>query len=148
MVIAQLVTNSDSAGMVLAIAEVMAVKGVNAATLAMRLDTPPIQVSRLLKGQRKMTVEWLKRIADALGVTIGDLLTTEHNPHRLDDQDRAVISSFRLIEEPVRQRVPAVLAALAGQRATDPFEADIVRKARGLDAAGRARLEKLIEAAA
>lgn len=134
--------------MELAIAEIMREKGVNMTQLAARLDTAPIQMSRLLKGERRMTVEWLRRIAGALGVTAGDLLTLQDNPHRMRADDRALLDAYRMIDPAVQPRVPAMLEALGGSSPTTSFEQGLLRRARELDDAGRDRLQRLIDAAA
>ncbi len=128
--------------------EEMRQQGLNQNQLAERMGTAPIQISRLLSSKRRMTLDWMTRFARALGVTVGDLLTVEDNPHRLDPGDHQVLEVLRQIDEPVRRRVPAMLSALAGSAPASDFETELLRRARALDEAGRARLEKLMDAAA
>jgi transcriptional regulator with XRE-family HTH domain len=47
--------------------------------LARRSRTSPSQISKLERGQRRLTVEWMSRLAKALGCRTEDLLPT--HPH-------------------------------------------------------------------
>lgn len=49
-------------------------KNLSQADVAELLGTTNQQVGRLESGQRKVTVDWLYRIADAFGITVLDLL--------------------------------------------------------------------------
>ncbi len=49
-------------------------RGLTAKEFAARIGTSPPQVTRLEKGQRRLTVIWLNRIAKGLDVAINDLL--------------------------------------------------------------------------
>jgi len=49
-------------------------RGLSAKEFAARIDTSPSQITRLEKGQRRLTEVWLNRIARGLDVAINDLL--------------------------------------------------------------------------
>lgn len=48
--------------------------------LARRSRTSPSQISKLERGQRRLTVEWMSRLAKALGCRSEDLLPPEPQP--------------------------------------------------------------------
>ena len=48
--------------------------------LARRSRTSPSQISKLERGQRRLTVEWMSRLAKALGCRSEDLLPPEPRP--------------------------------------------------------------------
>lgn len=56
------------------IAELRSRKGWSQEELAQRVGTTNQQIGRLEGGQRRLTVDWMDRIAGALGVTVNELL--------------------------------------------------------------------------
>jgi len=50
-------------------------KGLTQTDLAKRVDTVKSEVSRLEKGSRRMTLEWMSVFAKALGISVEDLMT-------------------------------------------------------------------------
>ena len=50
-------------------------KGLTQPELARRVGTVKSEVSRLEKGSRRMTIEWMSSFAKALGVSVEDLMT-------------------------------------------------------------------------
>lgn len=83
------------------IREIRKSKGVSAEELAARVGTSPTQVRRLETGSRKLTVEWMRSIAEALGV---------HPAELLDVAARAEICDDVAVEEPAE--VGNILIAL------------------------------------
>jgi transcriptional regulator with XRE-family HTH domain len=70
------------------------------------------QVGNLENGARTLTLEWGRRIAKVLGVTMADLLPDEDNPDRLGDDERALVSNYRKAD-PVQRAIV--------ERAAEPF---------------------------
>lgn len=50
-------------------------KGLTQPDLARRVGTVKSEISRLEKGSRRMTIEWMSSFAQALGVSVEDLMT-------------------------------------------------------------------------
>jgi transcriptional regulator with XRE-family HTH domain len=48
--------------------------GLTLERLARAVGTTPAQISKLEKGERRLTVDWMARLAPALGIAMGDLL--------------------------------------------------------------------------
>jgi len=86
--------------------------------MAARLGTSPAQIARFETGERPVTRDWLRRIADVLGTDIGQLLNPEDNPASLSDQERKVIDAMRYGEPHVAKTIVSVaesLVSFAGQ---------------------------------
>lgn len=62
-------------------------KGLSMQKLAARVDTSQQQIDRLEKGQRRLTVDWMERISDALNCAMMDLLN--HTDKERDVQHTA-----------------------------------------------------------
>lgn len=69
------------------IREIRKRRGMTAKELAELVGTDPVNISRIERGLRKLTEEWMRRIAKALEVTPAELLTA---PLLQDFQDDAV----------------------------------------------------------
>lgn len=81
--------------------------------LAARCD-PPTQgsmINKLEKGHRKLTLEWMLRLSDALGVHPNELLP-EPAPS-IDREEQAVVDLYRGLSEPDRRAFRRVVDALA-----------------------------------
>lgn len=63
-----------------AIMELRKAQGVSRAVLAEKMGTSQQQLARLENGDRRLTVEWAQRAADALQVKLGDILGLSLNP--------------------------------------------------------------------
>lgn len=57
------------------------------------------QIGNLENGGRNLTLDWARRIARVLNVTVADLLDDKDNPDRLSDEERALIHDFRAADE-------------------------------------------------
>ena len=65
-------------------------KGLSVAELARLTRTTASQISKIERGQRRLTVEWLGRLAPALGCRRQDLLPPEEEPRELGGATPAV----------------------------------------------------------
>ena len=72
-------------------------RGWSQAQLGRLIDASQPQIDRLEKGERRLTEQWLKRLSDALGVGISELLET---PGPAGDLDALGIVPPALIGEP------------------------------------------------
>lgn len=64
-------------------------------TLALAVGCSKPQISDLERGNIQLTVEWMRRIAPALGVTPADLLSASDNPLKLSEPERELIERLR-----------------------------------------------------
>ncbi len=71
--------------------------GINDAELARRANTDQTQIGRLKKGERGMTIEWMRRLAKALECTVADLLPEVDFPNRPTDGDMRLLEKIRAI---------------------------------------------------
>lgn len=97
------------------IAEMRRAKKLTLQQLADRMGASNQQVSHLEKGRRGLTVDWLERIAEALGCHPFDLLDAP--PYDSDERERILVELFRDLS---REQQKAFLAATAA--ITKPLE--------------------------
>lgn len=82
------------------------------AAMATRLGTSPAQIARFETGERPVTRDWLRRIADVLDTDIGQLLNPEDNPASLSPEERRVIDAMRYGEPHVAKTIASVADSL------------------------------------
>lgn len=133
-------------------------RSIGIAELAARMGTSTNQAYRLLRPKsapdeaanapekRKLTYDWLVRIAKAIGVTPGDLLPPEDNPHRIDGATLQVVEAFRAIDASLQPRVAPMLQAMAGHSELTSEERRMLAKLRSLDDASQAVMRRLLGA--
>jgi transcriptional regulator with XRE-family HTH domain len=64
--------------------------------LAERVACSHGQIAQLEKGERPLSLPWMKKIANALGVETVALLLDEDNPNRLSPEEIELIARFRM----------------------------------------------------
>lgn len=77
------------------------------------------QISDLERGNRRLDVEWMRRISKALGVLPADLLSKEDNPMRLDDKEREIIARYRAASSEGKEIVERVAETVKPYRDRD-----------------------------
>lgn len=85
--------------------------------LGERVGLHQTQIGNLENGGRNLTIEWARRIARALDVTVADLLGDADNPDRLTPEERALIANFRQSggeQQTIIQRVAAPIREFHG----------------------------------
>jgi len=60
------------------------------------------QISNIENGDRTVSLDWMRRIAGALQVSVADLLDDRDNPHRLAPLEAALIDKLRAAEPDAR----------------------------------------------
>lgn len=90
--------------------------GLSQAELGRKVGLTQGQVGHLENGHRNLTLEWMKRIAGALGVAVSELLIDEDNPDRLAPAERDVVQAMRLVDEASRRHIRAMATAVASTR--------------------------------
>ena len=64
-------------------------------TLGKSIGMTRANLSRFETGGRTLSIEWLRRIATALDLSVADLLSPKDNPWQLNDDERALIAAVR-----------------------------------------------------
>lgn len=91
--------------------------GLTQAELAEAVGLSQGQVSNLENGDRTISLEWLRRIARALGCAVADLLDDADNPDRLAGDERAIIEQLRAADPELRELAADTVAAMITARA-------------------------------
>ena len=78
------------------------------------------QIGNLENGSRNLTIEWARRIAKVLDVTVADLLGEQDNPDRLTDEERALLQLFRAAQPAQREMISRVAEPLAPFSGAEP----------------------------
>ena len=86
--------------------------GISQTELGLLVGLTQGQVGHLENGHRNLTLEWMRRIAKALGVDVGTLLTDEDNRDRLADDEREVVNAYRMAEPEARWYAQQSLEAI------------------------------------
>lgn len=79
--------------------------GLTQSELGERCETTGQTIWRLEKGTMGLTVDWVGRIADALGVQPLELLASTGNEDDADPLESALIGAFRLLPSEARREV-------------------------------------------
>tara|TARA_R110000782_G_scaffold59847_1_gene124003 strand:- start:858 stop:1202 length:345 start_codon:yes stop_codon:yes gene_type:complete len=69
--------------------------GLTQETLGEMLGTSKMNVSRYETGKQDLTLDWMRRFAEALQCEPADLLTDSDNPMRLRPSERQLIARYR-----------------------------------------------------
>src|SRR5580700_2344052 len=72
------------------IRELRMARGLSSGQLAEKIKALPSQMSRLEKGQQRLTMEWLAKLTKALGVTSDEIVGLPVNPKVAADRDDAL----------------------------------------------------------
>lgn len=75
-----------------------------------------VTISDLERGNMKLDTEYMRRLARALGVMPGDLLSHSDNPYALSLDERALIDRLREAEPDARDQVMRVADVLVPWR--------------------------------
>ncbi len=86
-------------------------RGLTLKELAGLVDTSSQQISLLEKGKRRLTVEWMQRIAHALDCHPLELL--DRGVHLKNERESALIELFRGLSEEQQEAFLKAVAALA-----------------------------------
>ncbi|HEY0149874.1 MAG TPA: helix-turn-helix transcriptional regulator [Allosphingosinicella sp.] len=105
------------------IRELRAAKSLSQDALAIAVGCSKPQISDLERGNIQLTVEWMRRIAPALGVMPADLLTLKDNPLHLSDAEREIIARYRAATPDQQRSVERVTEALIPYRTEDAASA-------------------------
>ncbi len=93
------------------IRELRKARGLTLKRMAELLGTSNQQISHLEKGRRRLTLDWMERIAEALECHPSDLLIG--GSHLRNERERAMIELFRGLSEEQQEAFLKATAALA-----------------------------------
>lgn len=78
------------------------------------------QISDLERGNRGLDIDWMRRIARALGITPGELLSLEDNPLLPVGAEREIVERYRHATAEQRSNLARVTEALVPAPAKPP----------------------------
>jgi transcriptional regulator with XRE-family HTH domain len=93
------------------IADLRIRKNLTLQALAERVGTTKSQIDKLEKGERRLTVEWLQRIADALNIPISSFFDETQSLHAAPSLNALHDTTLSAYEAPPGQRETALRAA-------------------------------------
>lgn len=94
------------------IRELRMAAGMSQQALGDRIGVSKMTISDLERGNMKLDVDYLARIADALQVAATDLLPRKLNPDSLTREERMLIERYRSASDEQRQQVQKVTEVL------------------------------------
>lgn len=94
------------------IRELRMAAGMSQQALGDRIGVSKMTISDLERGNMKLDVDYLSRIADALQVAATDLLPRSLNPDSLTREERMLIERYRSASDEQRQQVQKVTEVL------------------------------------
>ncbi|KAA5604243.1 helix-turn-helix transcriptional regulator [Roseospira marina] len=86
-------------------------RGLTLKQLAERAGTSNQQISHLEKGRRRLSLEWMQRLAEALDCLPSDLLADSSQPR--NERERALVELFRGLSEEQQEAFLKATLALA-----------------------------------
>ena len=94
------------------IRELRMAAGLSQQTLGDRIGVSKVTISDLERGNMKLDVGYMGRIADAIGVAAADLLPKSLNPDSLSREERMLIERYRSASDEQREQVQKVTDVL------------------------------------
>ena len=92
--------------------ELRRARGWSQQELADRAGCSKMHVSGLERGKRDFSLDMMRRIAAAFGVSSAELLSREDNPALLSDDERRLIETYRQADPEARESIQRVTEAL------------------------------------
>lgn len=92
------------------IKEIRRARGLSMEQLADRVGCATPQINKLEKAERRLSLDWMRKLARALEVAPADLLSREDNPARYDEmilsaEERELIEAYRRVPRRNRARI-------------------------------------------
>ena len=101
------------------IRELRKARGVSQAELGRMIGMHQTMVGNIENGNRSLTVEWARRFAKALSVSVADLLTEDDNPGRLRDDEAELLKAYRGASADQKGNIQRVAETLSDFRSQD-----------------------------
>ncbi|WP_287459213.1 helix-turn-helix transcriptional regulator [Sphingomonas sp.] len=90
------------------IRELRTAQGLSQQAVGDMIGVSKMTVSDLERGRMELTVEYMRRLARALGAKPSDLLQTADNPDRLSDEERELLYRFRAAAPSQRELIKRI----------------------------------------
>jgi transcriptional regulator with XRE-family HTH domain len=87
--------------------------------VADRIGVSKVTISDLERGEMQLTVEYMRRIAKALGVEAADLLSRNDNPTGLSAAERELIERLRAADPDQRDQLRKVAEVMLPWKGSD-----------------------------
>lgn len=71
-----------------------------------------MHISGLERGKRELSLDWMRRLGDAFGVSAAEILSNDDNPSRLSDDEAEIIARWRAADPHTRENIQRVTEAL------------------------------------
>lgn len=95
--------------------------GLSQQALGDRISVTKVTISDLEKGNMQLTHEYMRRIAQALGVTPADLLPIADNPEALSIEERELIERLRHASPEQREQLQRVADVIVPFTRAEPL---------------------------
>lgn len=105
------------------IRELREARDLSQAELARRIHVTPSALNKVEMGTRGLDLDWMRRIAPALGVSPAELLLPADNPTILTDEERQLLETYRRAPSREQDTFRRVADAILPYRAEDRDEA-------------------------
>lgn len=89
-------------------------RGMTTAELAESIGTSSVQITRLENGSRGLSIEWMIRLAAALGCIPAELLPREMYEPALSHAEKRIIENYRALDDENQVRWQKAFAAYCG----------------------------------
>lgn len=100
------------------IRELRLAAGLSQQSLGDDMGVSKMTISDLERGRMVLTLDYMRRIARALGVKTADILPVEDNPEALSLEERQLIDQYRAANEEQREQLQKVADVLTPFRHT------------------------------
>jgi transcriptional regulator with XRE-family HTH domain len=94
------------------IRELRLAAGLSQQAIADRINVSKVTISDLERGKMRLDVEYMRRIADALGCLPADLLPAKDNPWSLSEEERLLIDRYRQADHAAQEQLQRVAGVL------------------------------------
>lgn len=98
--------------------------GLTQAQLGDEVGLHQTQIGNLENGGRNLTLEWARRIAKALQITVADLLDDNDNPDRMTLEERRLLRAYREADPGQQAMIQRVAEPLSGFAHAQPEDKD------------------------
>ena len=99
------------------IAPIRQLKGMSLTEVAAAASTTKAQIQKLEKGERRLTLDWMERIARALGVSVVDLIPSGEAKSGTQKVDGQIMSMVNMLSEKSKRMLLDVAEGLFSRNA-------------------------------
>lgn len=99
------------------IAQIRQLKGMSLTEVAAAASTTKAQIQKLEKGGRRLTLDWMERIARALGVSVVDLIPSWEAKSGTQKIDGQIMSMVNMLSEKDKRMLLDVAGGLFSRNA-------------------------------